>query len=119
MVDTATALKAFYESFDLPAYTTDNVPDDIEMPYLTYSFVDADWDQPMTHYCMIYMRTRRNIELLTKAKEIKDAIGTGKIIPCGNGYIVLHYENSELMTDGNDPDVRSVYINMQIDILHN
>ena len=118
MVDTATVLKSFYESFGLPAFTTDNVPDDQELPYLTYRFADTDWEQPISHYCQIYMRTRRNVELLNKAKEIKDAIGTGKFIPCGDGYIALHYENAEIVTDVDNPDIRSVYINMQMDVLH-
>lgn len=125
MVDTATVLKSFYESFGLPAFTTDNVPDDQELPYLTYRFADTDWEQPISHYCQIYMRTRRNVELLNKAKEIKDAIGTGKFIPCGDGYISLHYENAEIISGSangaqsdQDSDVRSVYISMQMDVLH-
>ena len=103
MVDTATVLKSFYESFGLPAFTTDNVPDDQELPYLTYRFADTDWEQPISHYCQIYMRTRRNVELLNKAKEIKDAIA-------------LHYENAEIVSDVDNPDIRSVYINMQMDV---
>lgn len=121
MVETATVLKQFYESFGLPAFTTDNVPDDQELPYITYRFADSDWQQPITHYAIIYMRTRRNVELLEKAKEIKDAIGTGKRLSCGDGCIYLHYENAEIVPDpddSDDSDVRSVYINMQMDVLH-
>ena len=117
MLNTATALYDFYSQFGLPAYTTDNVPDDAKLPYLTYWFYDSDWDTPATHYVQIYMRTNSNVELLTKADEIKDAIGTGKSILCGDGYVVLHYENAQILTD-DENDVRSVYISMQIDCLH-
>lgn len=125
MVDTAIVLKSFYESFGLPAFTTDNVPDDQDLPYITFRYADSDWEQPISHYCKIYMRTRKNVELLEKANEIKQAIGTGKFLPCGNGFVVLHYENAEIISGASngaeadqDSDIRSVYISMQMDVLH-
>lgn len=117
MIDTARALYSFYSQFGMPAYTVNNIPDDAELPYVTYSYNDADWDTPMTHYAQVYMRTNSNIKLLSIADQIKDAIGTGKAIPCGDGYIVLHYENAQILVDTDD-GVRSVYISMQIDCLH-
>ena len=118
MLNTARALQKFYSGFGMQAFTTDNVPDEQELPYITYRFADSDWEQPISHYCIIYMRTRRNVELLEKAEEIKNAIGQGLRIPCADGCLYLHYENAEIMSDSDNPDIRSVYISMQMDILH-
>lgn len=125
MLETAKALYDFYSGFGIPAYSKDNVPDDATFPYITYTVVDGDWDTPRSHYCMVYMRTRSNQELLKKADEIKEAIGTGLRLPCDGGCLYLHYENAEIMSGANsgtqseqDSDVRSVYINMQLDVLH-
>lgn len=120
MLETIKALFGFYSQFGLPVYTTDNVPDWAEIPYITFRFADSDWEQPISHYCIIYMRTEDNELLLGKAEEIKAAIGTGLRLPCEGGCIYLHYENAEIMseTDTGDPDVRGVYINMQLQVLH-
>lgn len=126
MLDTAKALHSFYSGFGLPAYTIDNVPDDAQLPYITYRWADSDWEQPISHYCMIYMRTNSNVVLLSKADEIKQAIGTGLRIPCNDGCLYLHFENAEIVSGADSAKeseqgtgVRAVYINMQLDILHN
>ena len=125
MLNTAKALYDFYSSFNLPAYTTENVPDTVDLPYLVYRFVDTDWETPISHYCIIYMRTRSNEPLLSKADEIKTAIGTGLRLPCLNGCLYLHYLNAEIMSEVTSgasveqvAEIRSVYINLQLDILH-
>lgn len=119
MLDTASALYGFYSGFDLPAYTTDNVPDDVDLPYITYRYVDTDWESPLSHYCMVYMRTRSNEPLLAKAEEIKAAIGTGLSISCADGCLYLHYLSAQFMSDVPDgSDVRSIYIDLQLDVLH-
>lgn len=117
MIDTASALYGFYSQFGIPAYTTDNVPDDVSLPYLTYRFAESEWSTPISHYAQIYMRTNSNVKLLSKADEIKNAIGSGVSIPAGDGYLVIHYENAEILSN-EDNDVRSVYISMQLDCLH-
>lgn len=129
MTEVAKALYRFYSQFGIPAYTTDNIPADAELPYITYRYVDSDFLQPLTHYAIVYMQTRNNADLLGMAEQIKDAIGTGISLPLdnGKGFVILHFNNAQLlsstetggMTQYSDSDVRSVYIDMQIDTLHN
>ena len=42
MYQTAKALKEFFSGFDLPAYSTDSVPEDVELPYITYSLAEPE-----------------------------------------------------------------------------
>lgn len=110
---TAKALKEFFGSFGLPAYTEDSVPDEITVPYLTYPLKEPEWNQKTTMYLQGWFRTTSNAELTAKADEITAAIGTGIKIDTGVGYLSIYPETPlvQMLTDG---DYRSFYINLSI-----
>lgn len=120
MINTAAALYRFYSGFDLPAYTVDTVPDDAELPYITYSLVETEWSESGTHYAQVWYRSTSNEEVLRKADEIKSAIGSGLILPCDGGYVVLHPQRPfvQIRTDSNRPENRCAYISLQINCYH-
>lgn len=117
MYQTAKALKEFFSGFGLPAYTTDSVPDDVELPYIAYSLSEPEWGQKATMYAQVWDRTRSNAGIMQKADQITAAIGEGYIIPIESGYLVIWPETPliQLMTDG---DFRSAYINLSINAYH-
>ena len=111
----AKALKTFASSFGLPAYTVDSVPDEISVPYLTYPFTEPEWNQKATWYIQGWYRTTSNAELMAKADEIIQRIGTGITIKTDGGYLVIYPDSPlvQLLTEG---DYRSFYINLQINV---
>jgi len=117
MYQTAKALKEYFSGFDLPAYSTDSVPDDVELPYITYSLAEPEWNQKATMYAQVWDRSRSNVLILQTADQITADIGEGKIIPIEDGYLVIWPESPlvQLMTDG---DYRSAYINLSINAYH-
>ena len=119
MYQTAVALKTFFSGFGIPAYTTGSVPDDAELPYITYSLAEPEWGQKATMYAQVWDRSRSNTYILQKADQITAEIGEGKVIPYdeGTGYLVIWPETPlvQLMTDG---DFRSAYINLSINAYH-
>ncbi len=117
MTQTATALKNFFSGFGLPAYTTDSVPEDVTLPYITYSLAEPEWGQKATLYAQVWDRTKSNAGILQKADQITAAIGEGKLIQLPGGCLVIWPETPlvQLMTDGN---VRSAYINLSINAYH-
>lgn len=117
MRQVATAIKTFASGFGLPAYTSDSIPADVITPYITFPLVQPEWDQKASFYFMVWYRTTGNAELLTKADQIVEAIGTGKIIDLSDGYLVIYPESPliQLMVDG---DYRSAYINLSINAYH-
>ena len=119
MTNTAQALYGFWSGFGLPAYTTGTVPDGAEVPYITYSLVESESLESATHYAQVWYRDTSNSELLAKVDAIKAAIGTGKVIPCTGGCVVLRPSTPyvQLMTDEN-PEKRYAYINLQINCHH-
>lgn len=117
MTATASALYAFYSGFGLPAYQTDAVPDDAVLPYITYLYVEPRYQSPVSHYAQLYMRTNSNAELLAKAGEIIRAIGDGVVFENG---VVIRPESPlvQILGEGENRDVRSAYINLQLNAFH-
>jgi len=117
MYQTAKALKGFFSGFDLPAYTTDSVPEDVQLPYIAYSLAEPEWNQKATLYAQVWDRSRSNSLILQKADQITAEIGEGKIIALEDGYLVIWPESPlvQLMTDG---DFRSAYINLSLNAYH-
>lgn len=117
MTATAAALYAFYSGFGMPAYQTDSVPDDAALPYVTYLYQEPGRDMPATHYVQVYMRTNSNEQLLAAAGRIIAAIGDGVRL---EGGVVIRPASPlvQVMVDGSDPDIRTAYINLQINAFH-
>lgn len=117
MYQVAMALKEFFSGFDMPAYTTDSVPDDVELPYITYSLSEPEWNQKATLYAQVWDRSRSNVRILQVADQITAEIGEGLRIPIDDGYLVIWPESplTQLMPDG---DYRSAYINLSINAYH-
>lgn len=117
MTATATALYGFYSRFGMPAYQADTVPDDVTLPYITYSYAEPQYQSPATHYAQVYMRTNSNAAILTAAGEIVLAIGEG--VNIGNGVIIRPSTPLvQIMHDASNDDIRIAYINLQINALH-
>ena len=114
MYNAAAALKSFFSGFDLPAYATDSVPENVELPYITYSVSVPEWNTKASAYAQVWDRTRSNVGIIRKADQITAAIGdAGKRILFEGGYLVLWLETplTQIMVDG---DYRSAYINLSI-----
>ena len=115
MTATASALYAFYSGFGMPAYQTDTVPDDATLPYITYLYAEPQYQSPVSHYCRIYMRTNSNAELLNKAGEVIRAVGDGVVFDNG---VVIRPETPLVQILVDEPDIRSAYINLQLNAFH-
>lgn len=109
----AEALHGFVSSFGLPAYTVESVPEDVQVPYLTYPLTEPEWNQKASIYIQGWFRSNSNSELSALADRILQAIGQGITIRTASGYLVIYPEQPlcQLLVDG---DFRSFYINLSI-----
>lgn len=108
------ALDAFFSGFGLDAYQVGTVPEDAELPYITYSIGVPEWNQKASMFAQVWDRTKSNAGIIKKADQITAAIGdTGKKIAFEGGYLVIWPENPliQIMVKG---DFRSAYINLSI-----
>ena len=115
MRTTAKALHDFVSAFGLPAYTVDSVPEDVQVPYLTYPLNEPEWNMKATWYIQGWYRTTSNAQLSAKADEIISEIGTGIRLYTEVGIISIYPDTPlvQLMTDG---DYRSFYISLSINV---
>lgn len=111
----AEAMKEFVSGFNLPAYTTQSVPDDVQAPYLVYPLVEPEWNAKTSWYIQGWYRSTSNAALVEKADEIVKEIGTGITISTKSGFLVI-YPESPLVQMMNDEDFRSFYINLSINV---
>lgn len=89
MTDTARALNYFWGSFSIPAYTEETIPDDAELPYITYTVVEPDWGEKASIQARVWYKGASLVPLNAKVAEIKQAIGEGKSIQTDTGFVVI------------------------------
>ena len=119
MIATAKALQAFFSGFGIPAYNENTIPDDAELPYITYPLREPEWNQKTTFYAIVYYRSAdSNLPSLTKADEIVREIGGGIELTIDGGYIVLWPETPRVQAMPPNGDVRPAYINLSINAYH-
>lgn len=119
MTDTARALYEFYSGFGLPAYSIGTIPDDVSLPYITYSLVETGALENATHYVQVWYRDTSNEDMLAVVDAIKEAIGQGIVLDAGETQIALRPSLPlvQLIVD-QDPENRYAYINLQINCYH-
>lgn len=117
MYQSAAALKEFFSGFGLPAYTVSSVPQDVELPYISYSLSEPEWTQKASGYAQVWDRSRSSSLIFQVADQITAEIREGKVLPLDSGYLVIWPESPAVqeMVDG---DIRSAYINFSVNAYH-
>ena len=119
MQETAKTLKQFFGGFGIPAYAEDSVPDDVDIPYLTYPLVEPEWQKQASFYVQGWYKATGYAEMIEKCDQITREIGDGIIVSTDKGYIVLRPETPKVQfrTDQNK-DVKVFYINLSLNSYH-
>lgn len=110
-------MKTFFSGFGLPAYTLDSVPDEVDLPYITYPLVEPEWNSQANIYCQIWYRKNKLGELLKKADAVVGEIGTMKLIDLPEGHLAI-YPASPLVQILSDDYSQSAYINLLLNAYH-
>lgn len=89
MTTKTAAIHQFMNGFGIPAYPITSVPEDAEMPYLTYTLYLNAWDEGEQNIPVdVWYRTESEAEPNAKVTDISKAVGMGgKIIQCEDGNI--------------------------------
>lgn len=110
----AQAIHKFWSGFNLPAYEQYTVPDNAEMPYITYAIAESDFGTPVPLTASLWYRSQSWEDITIKSYEISDYISLGgKIIDIDNGKIWIYRGTpfSQRMSDTDDT-VRRILINV-------
>lgn len=117
MKQTSQALKAFFSSFGLPAYLSGNIPDNVQMPYITYELIEPEPLATALFHASVWYRSTSVTEISEKVDEIKAAIGTGVSLKTDSGVVHLFMERNgafaQIMNDPNR-ETKRAYLSMMI-----
>lgn len=89
MTETAKALYNLWSSFGLPAYVEYHIPDDAEMPYITYELSEPEWKGQAAIKARVWYRDTSYNDINEKCGEISEYIGDGITIPTSDGMIAV------------------------------
>lgn len=113
----AAAIHNFFNSFGIPAYPTDEVPDDTIFPWITYEPVIGNYYGQQTVFpsVNVYYRDTSNVAINAKIDEISKAIGNGIVIDCDDGKIGIYLSGPwDKLTDQADSAIKRKYTTLQM-----
>lgn len=113
------AIQQFWESFNIPAYDENTVPDNAQMPYITYSVATGSLGDVINLSANLWYYSKSWKEISQKKDEVADRIGIGgTVLKLDNGYVWLCRGTpfAQRLQDTNDM-VRRIYLNLQAEFL--
>ena len=123
MDDKWKAQQTFWESFGLPAYDENTVPDNAVMPYITYEAVGGRIDESTTVSASLWYRSSKWLEISRKADQIAQAIAEAQVpaIKILNGYMRVRLPDVALfaqrMEDPSDKQIRRILMTVEMEFL--
>ena len=120
-MDKAQAIHAFWSSFGLTAYDEMTVPDDAQMPYITYNMTSGKLEDPLAMYGNLWYYDTSWEAITKKSDEIARAIAewgyyTAKI-DTGYVWITQGVPFAQRMSDPESDMVRRIYLNINVEFL--
>lgn len=118
-MDKFQAIQSFWQSYGLPAYDEQDLPDDAKMPYITYSASVDNINNNLFHTGSLWYRSENWKDISLKCAEIADDIGYGfKTIRIDDGFVYIRRGTpfAQRMKD-EDEKVKRIIINIQVEFL--
>lgn len=108
------AIHNFWNSFGIPAYDENTVPENAVMPYITYNAVVSSFEEPVLLTGSIWYRTTAWDDISLKADEVYNYLDEYRIIKIDDGYIFMNKGTpfAQRMSDEDD-SIRRIYINIE------
>lgn len=117
----AQALQEFWGSFGLPAYDENTVPDDAQMPYITYEVATDSLGNVVPVAASLWYRSNSWTAISLKALEIegrlRDMNPPALKFDGGRLYLFRGTPFAQRMEDPEDGAVRRIYINANAEFL--
>lgn len=108
------AIQQFWESFGLNAYDENSVPEDAQMPYITYRAVAGSFEQAISMSASVWYRSTAWAGVSQKSDEISRAIGEEPVRAFGDHeymHVARGVPFAQRMPDTDDT-VKRIYINV-------
>lgn len=119
-MDKLQALHAFWSGFGLKAYDENTVPDDAQLPYITYEAASDSFGDPVAQTANLWYRSSGWGEITEKEQEISDFITRGgRMIAYDDGAIWLQKLSpwAQRMEEPSDSTIRRLVLSVSIEYL--
>lgn len=115
MANKWTALNTFWNSFNIPAYDENTVPDAAVMPYITYEASISGFDEKIQLMASLWYYSSLWSDISEKAKEIEDYIGGGVSIPYDGGRLWINrgYTFAQRMSEPGSDMTRRIVLQIE------
>lgn len=113
------ALDDFWNSFGLNAYDENSVPENAELPYITYDVMTSDFGNALTLNASIWDKSFSWKSLQEKEEQIADFLGRGgKLITYDGGafWIAKASNWAQRMSDA-DKSIRRILLTVDIEYI--
>lgn len=120
MMDKIQALNDFWNSFDLIAYSENSVPDDAQLPYLTYEASMDDFGYPIAQRANLWYRSSSWSDITAKEQEIADFITRGgRMITYDGGAMWIQKTSpwAQRLEEPSDEYIRRIVLSITIEYL--
>ena len=114
------ALDTYWNSFGVPAYNELTVPEDAQMPYITYEAAIGSLNGPMTLSASLYWKGNSwawGMKRVTDMQKVMD-----RQIKIDGGYVMFRVpvaSSAQPTTDAFDEQVRRIIMPIEVEFLSN
>lgn len=119
-MDKMQALHSFWSGFGLTAYDATSVPDNAQMPYITYEALSDDFGNATTQTASLWYHSTSWTGVTAKEQQIAGTLKNGgKMVSFTDGAIWIQKGTpwAQRLSDPSDRDVRRVVLNVVIEFL--
>lgn len=120
MPDKWQALQQFWENFSLPVYDENTVPDEAEMPYITYEAKTGEVNHPVYVSAALHYFSQSWAEISQKSDEISQYIGhKGVSVKIDGGYMRVQHADpiAQRFPDDSAGKARKIVLNISCEFV--
>lgn len=113
-------LHAFWSSFGLKAYDETSVPDNAQLPYITYEASSDEFGNKIAQTASLWYRSSSWADITEKEEQIAEFIGRGGVMVAyddGAMWIQKAVPWAQRMDDPSDEMIRRIVLNVTIEFL--
>ena len=119
-MDKLQALHSFWSGFGLTAYDENTVPDNAQMPYITYGASVDGFGNTLNHSASLWYYSNSWRDIALKEREIAEFISMGgKLVQYDDGAIWVQKSTpwAQRLSDPSNYTIRRVVLNLSIEFL--
>ena len=114
------ALQQFWQGFNLPAYDENTVPDNAELPYITYEASDDNFGNKLMQSASLWYRSSSWSQITAKEQEIAEYITRGgRTIRYDGGAMWLQRATpwAQRKSEESNDSIRRIILNVIVEFL--